>query len=134
MMIRKPVWVNRAAMKKSSFLLFLIALLYYSSTDCQSFPSIGEAERITRLVPPEEKVRMVLDTDTYNEIDDQFAVVYALLSGGKMNVEALYAAPFSNSKSDGPGDGMEKSYDEILRLLERLDIEADGFVFGEIEC
>ena len=26
---------------------------------------------------------MVLDTDTYNEIDDQFALVYALLCPGK---------------------------------------------------
>ncbi|MBE0698068.1 MAG: nucleoside hydrolase, partial [Anaerolineaceae bacterium] len=39
---------------------------------------------------------MVLDTDTYNEIDDQFAVVYALLSPEQLQVEALYAAPFTN--------------------------------------
>jgi len=116
-------------MKKSSFLFFLIVILYSSGSDCQSFPRIGEAERITMLNPPKGKVRMVLDTDTYNEIDDQFAVVYALLSREQMDVEALYAAPFSNSRSDGPEDGMEKSYDEILRLLERLDIDPDGFVF-----
>ena len=40
---------------------------------------------------PNEKVRMVLDTDTYNEIDDQFALVYALLCPEKLNVEAVYA-------------------------------------------
>lgn len=71
---------------------------------------------------------MVLDTDTYNEIDDQFAVVYSLLSE-KINVEAIHAAPFHNSRSDGPGDGMEKSYEEILRLLERLDHPHEDFVF-----
>jgi purine nucleosidase len=65
-------------------------------------------------------VRVVLDTDTYNEIDDQFAVAYALLSPGAMSVEAIYAAPFHNSRSSGPGDGMEKSYAEILRVLEAL--------------
>ena len=84
--------------------------------------------RIARLEAPEGKVRMVLDTDTYNEIDDQFAVVHALLSPEKLAVEALYAAPFFNSRSDGPEDGMEKSYEEILRLLERLDIPAGDFV------
>ena len=71
---------------------------------------------------------MVLDTDTYNEIDDQFALVYALLSPEQMDVEAIYAAPFHNARSNGPNDGMEKSYEEILRLLERLDRSPDGLV------
>jgi inosine-uridine nucleoside N-ribohydrolase len=74
-------------------------------------------------------VRMVLDTDTYNEIDDQFAVVYALLSPERLDVEAVYAAPFFNNKSSGPGDGMEKSYQEILRLLERLEVSPEGFAY-----
>ena len=56
---------------------------------------------------------MVLDTDTYNEIDDQFALVYALLSPERLNVEAIYAAPFHNKRSQGPEDGMHRSYDEI---------------------
>ena len=73
-----------------------------------------------RLKAPAAPVRMVLDTDTYNEIDDQFAVVYSLLSQERLRVEALYAAPFHNRRSSGPGDGMEKSYEEIQRLLARL--------------
>ena len=44
--------------------------------------------------------------------------VYALLCPEKLNVEAVYAALFTNDRSTGPGDGMEKSYEEILRLLE----------------
>ena len=47
----------------------------------------------------------------------------------KLNVEAVYAAPFTNDRSTGPGDGMEKSYEEILRLLERLHMDAEGFVY-----
>jgi inosine-uridine nucleoside N-ribohydrolase len=93
------------------------------------FPKLDHALRLQRLEPPTAKIRMVLDTDTYNEIDDQFAVVYALLSPDKLDLEAIYAAPFHNARSDGPGDGMEKSYQEILRLLERLDVSPDGFVF-----
>ena len=93
------------------------------------YPKLDESLRVTRLAPPAGKVRMVLDTDTYNEIDDQYAVVQALLSPEKLEVEALYAAPFHNNRSSGPGDGMEKSYEEILRLLERLDRAPDGFAF-----
>ena len=95
----------------------------------KSFPKISNEVLLKRLSPPKGKIRMVLDTDTYNEIDDQFAVVYSLLSPKKLDVEAIYAAPFYNSRSSGPADGMEKSYDEILRLLDRLNISSENFVF-----
>ncbi|MCP4310477.1 MAG: nucleoside hydrolase [Bacteroidetes bacterium] len=108
-----------------SFLLLSPLAKVYS----QKFPEISESKRISMLEAPEGPVRMVLDTDTYNEIDDQFAVVYSLLSKEKLVVEALYAAPFHNNRSEGPEDGMEKSYEEILRLLDRLDVEPEGFVF-----
>lgn len=91
--------------------------------------ALSETLRLERLQPSHGVIDMVLDTDTYNEIDDQFAVVYALLSPERLNVEAIYAAPFFNDRSTGPGDGMEKSYDEILRLLERLDRSPEQFVY-----
>ena len=71
-------------------------------------------------LPPAGVVRAVVDTDTYNEIDDQFAVVYGLLSPGRIRAEALYAAPFHNKRSTGPADGMLQSYDELHRLLDLL--------------
>ena len=60
-----------------------------------NFSGLTETERLEHLSPPSGKVRMVLDTDTYNEVDDQFAVAHALLSPDQMTVEALYAAPIS---------------------------------------
>ncbi len=94
-----------------------------------TFPKIAEATRLQRLRPPTGRVRVVLDTDTYNETDDQFAVVHALLSPERLAVEAIYAAPFYNERCDGPRHGMELSYREILRLLERLGRSPDGFAF-----
>ena len=79
---------------------------------------IDNAKLITRLTPPAGTVDVVLDTDTYNEIDDQFAVAYLLKSQDKLRVKALYAAPFYNEKSSGPKDGMERSYNELLKLLD----------------
>ena len=93
------------------------------------FPKLTDNELIARLVPPAGNVRMVLDTDTYNEVDDQFAVAHALLSPEQMSVEALYAAPFHNGRSEGPADGMEKSYEEIIRLLDRMQVANDSLVF-----
>ncbi|WP_459191089.1 nucleoside hydrolase [Halosimplex sp. J119] len=93
-------------------------MVYTAPTETDT--RLSEAERVARLEPPDGPVDVVLDTDAYNEIDDQFALVYALLSD-RIDVEKVYAAPFHNDNSTGPGDGMEKSYEEIRRLLELLD-------------
>lgn len=57
--------------------------------------------------------RMILDTDTYNEVDDQFALALAMLSPDKIDLACVCAAPFHNSLSKDYADGMEKSYQEI---------------------
>lgn len=90
---------------------------------------LAEAQRLKLLDPPKRRVRAILDTDTYNEIDDQFAIVQMLLSPQAFDLQAIYAAPFHNRRSDSPGHGMELSYEEILRLLERMDRKPEGFVF-----
>ncbi|MBQ4630358.1 MAG: nucleoside hydrolase [Clostridia bacterium] len=78
-------------------------------------------QRIKNLEVPSGKIDVVIDTDAYNEIDDQFAISYLLKSKDKLNTVAIYAAPFLNTKSESPEDGMEKSYDEIFRLLNLMD-------------
>jgi inosine-uridine nucleoside N-ribohydrolase len=93
------------------------------------FPTLSPAQRLALLEPVSGTIDMVLDTDTYNEIDDQFALVYTLLSKERFNLQAVYAAPFHNGRSSGPEDGMEKSYEEILRVLERMNQPHEGFVF-----
>ena len=94
-----------------------------------AFPQLSPEQREDRLTPPEGKVQMILDTDTYNEVDDQFALVHALRSPESMEVRGVHAAPFHNARSADPGDGMAKSYDEILRLLDLMDIDPGGLVY-----
>ena len=88
-------------------------------------------QRIKNLLVPQGSVDVVLDTDAYNEIDDQFAISYLLKSKEKLNTKAIYAAPFFNSNSESPKDGMEKSYDEIFKLLSLLDEKVDVFKGSE---
>lgn len=66
---------------------------------------------------PDHPVDVVLDTDAYNEVDDQFALAYLLNSKETLHLKAVYAAPFYNAKSSSPSDGMYKSYDEIMKIL-----------------
>lgn len=95
--------------------------------------NFSDIEMLHRLQLPEGKVDIVLDTDTYNEVDDQFAILYALMSPEKINLKAIYAAPFYypkwNKKSSSPEDGMLKSFDEIMTLLELMNIDSSEFVY-----
>ena len=59
------------------------------------FPTIDPSDRAGLLVPPKGPVRALIDTDTANEIDDQFALTWALLSPERITVEAIVAAPYS---------------------------------------
>jgi purine nucleosidase len=114
-------------MNKHLFLFLAVMITY--TTHSQEYHKLDETLRIKQLEAPKGKVRMVLDTDTYNEVDDQFALAYAFLSKEKIELEAIYAAPFHNNRSSGPADGMEKSYQEILRLLKMLGKSPDGYAF-----
>ena len=78
-----------------------------------------EEKELLTLAPTRKggTIDVVLDTDAYNEVDDQFAIAYLLRSSDKLNCKALYAAAFFNFRSASPKDGMEKSYGEILHML-----------------
>lgn len=107
------------------------------------FPVISKEERIKRLTPPRGKVRVVLDTDTYNEVDDQFALSYALMSPERLEVEAVYAAPFSSAffskllNTEGVAipmtsnlqEGLELSYQEIKKIYGMVGKSPEGKVF-----
>lgn len=64
---------------------------------------------------------VILDTDTFNEIDDQFAIAYLLRSDDRLNTIALYAAPFTNFRDVTPAIGMEQSYQEIYKVLNLMN-------------
>ena len=66
-------------------------------------------QRLHMLETPQSLVDLVIATDAYNEIDDQFAISYALCASDRVRLLALCAAPFKNERSTGPADGMEKS-------------------------
>ena len=85
---------------------------------------MNDLQRLRNLTAPTGCVDCVLDTDTYNEIDDQYALSL-MMKSPRCRVRAIYAAPFYNNNSASPEDGMEKSYDEILNLLSLMGREAD---------
>ena len=136
------------------------------------FPKLSPEKRKQLLEPPRGPVRIVIDSDTANEIDDQFALAWALLSQDALKIEGIYAVPYSfgiykpgllqtrdllregkdvplelrrfvgwvkrlNEQNRHPEDinfctpaeGMEESYQEILTVLEKMNMESDQKVF-----
>ena len=68
-------------------------------------------------------IDVILDTDTFNEIYDQFAIAYLLRSDDRLNTLALYAAPFTNFRDVTPAIGMDQSYQEIFKILNLMNCE-----------
>ena len=99
----------------------------------KTFSKLKPGEREKLLKHPQGKIDIVLDTDAFNEVDDQFAIAYAFLTPEKFNVRAVYAAPFFNARSNGPKDGMEKSYEEIFHILDFLKVDGKDLVFKGAE-
>lgn len=142
----------------------------------EAFPRIPDEKRRQMLAAPEGPVRVVVDTDAKNEIDDQMALAWAMLSPDIIRLEGVYAAPFSfalyresfaraleikRSPSSAPSEemalsrnfegwlgrvekegpqaidllleppavGMERSYEEILTIFNKLGQNPEGLVF-----
>lgn len=81
-----------------------------------------QEQYLKNLMPPSHHADVILDTDAYNEVDDQFAIAY-LLRSEKLNPVGICAAPFLNEKSSSAEDGMQKSHAEILKLLKLMNRE-----------
>jgi purine nucleosidase len=118
--------------------MVLLALVEIAFTIMNGIPDmLSEAVRVHRLEPPKPldgRVRVVVDTDAANQIDDQFALAYAVLRRDRLDVEAVYPAPFQRFvgaakhgrdpadpwSAATPGQGMAQSHAEILQVLEAL--------------
>ena len=77
-----------------------------------------------------KKINVILDTDTYNECDDQFALSYLIKSKNIFNIEAITVAPFSHlSKNVSVEEGQYLSYKEILKICNWLNFDCNNKVF-----
>jgi inosine-uridine nucleoside N-ribohydrolase len=64
-------------------------------------------------VPESKRIKVIIDTDTKNEADDQFAVMHALLTP-KFDIRGIIATHFGHQRIKG---SLEASYEELMRVL-----------------
>lgn len=77
----------------------------------------------------EEKIKVILDTDTYNECDDQFALAYLLKSQERFNIETITVAPYHHDNNISILEGNEKSYNEIIKICKYLKFDTTNKVY-----
>lgn len=90
---------------------------------------MNDEKRKSMLAMPKGKIHAVIDSDTYNEVDDQFAIAYLLRCQNRISVDAIYAAPFLNEKVSSVKEGMECSFEEANRILSFFPKEERCSVF-----
>ena len=86
-------------------------------------------QSLMELIRSNKPKNIILDTDAFNEADDQFCLAYCMRSPDKIHLLSVNAAPFLNSKSNSAADGMEKSYCEILQVMKMTDPNANYPVY-----
>ena len=99
--------------------------------------SMAREAYLKRLCLPSGRVQIVIDTDAANEIDDQFALAWALGRQDRLDIRGIYATPFSFAHRrslypkaafdappfNPPDVGMERSFHEIERVQDLLALQ-----------
>ena len=111
-------------------------LIQYNNIE-NRFERVKSWEEIYKYVNnhEQEKINVILDTDTYNECDDQFALSYLIKNQNLFNIEAITIAPYSHkSRNVLVKEGQELSYDEVLKISKWLNFDNTNKVFkGSID-
>lgn len=77
-----------------------------------------------------EKINVILDTDTDNECDDQFALSYMIKSQDRFNIEAITIAPYQHDNELAIEEGQEKSYQEAVKICRWLNFDTSKVYKG----
>ena len=89
----------------------------YRKTRSQILAADFSKRRVPVIPPKDQRIRVIIDTDFSNEIDDIWAVALAILSPERFKIEGFVAANFDNERG-GP-DGIERSARELEEMLRK---------------
>ncbi len=104
-----------------------MTLLPQSITSLQNTPNRSKLVKLSEILNDLKTDRVkkcILDSDMYNEMDDQYALAYCL-GTDKIQLLSVNAAPFDNGRSLNFEMGMIDSYNEILRVYDVCTTDSD---------
>ncbi len=74
--------------------------------------------------------KIILDTDTFNEADDLFAISYLLKNKDIFDIKAITIAPFKHSGyKKSVFDSIDDSYDETCKIFKYLNISDKSLIY-----
>ena len=125
-------FIKKAFLIVSTMLIMCLSPLFAQSEYGYQASLMDTFDFGKRIVPslPEkgEKIRVIIDTDAKNEIDDQWAITLALLSQERFKIEGFIAANFDHQWGGGP-TSIDKSYREIKKVLKKAGFAGEFPVF-----
>jgi len=92
-------------MKKNALFLIIVAM----------FAACQPAQKANETQTP--KIKILIDSDANNELDDQHALAYALLNS---DIFDLVGVTVNNTRN---GNGIQGQYDEALRIIQLFNLE-----------
>lgn len=79
-------------------------------------------------------INVILDTDTYNEVDDMFALAYLLKYRDRFNVEAVTIAPFKHEHwKKTLADSVDASFDAACKIYDYFNLEKINIYKGSTD-
>ena len=102
----------------------------YNEKYSLNVPIVNNWEEIYNLICKKNKYNVILDTDTYNEADDQFALAYLLKSKDLFNIQAITIAPFRHEKwQKTVSDSIDASYSEACKVFDLLVLKDKSLIY-----
>lgn len=117
------VRTNCQMLQDSGIKCYLMAT-NYNLKNLDGLNVVNNWKELYEVINNMDKKKVILDTDMYNEIDDQFALTYLMKSLDIFDLQAITIAPFSKSgyaNTTTIEEGTEKSYETTLKLLDMLN-------------
>jgi inosine-uridine nucleoside N-ribohydrolase len=81
-----------------------------------------KARRVPVIPPQDRQIRVLIDSDARNEIDDIWALALAILSPERLRIEGFVAANFDNNRPEAGLDSIEASRQEIETILQKAGL------------
>jgi inosine-uridine nucleoside N-ribohydrolase len=78
--------------------------------------------KVPKIPPKGKRLRVIIDTDAKNEIDDIWAIALAILSPERFKIEGFVAANFDNNRLETGPDSIEASFKEINTILNKAGL------------
>ena len=75
------------------------------------------SRKVPELPSPGKRIKLLIDADAKNEIDDQYAMALAIYSPERFDIKGFVGSNFDNTR--GGVDSVQKSVDEIKLVLDK---------------